>query len=372
MKYLLRGSCLAFIALLLLPSALVQAANSISQLVPFQGRLHNSSGNVVSDGVYDLSFYIYDTPTGGEFVWSENHTQVSVIHGYVNVLLGATEGASFSENSVDFSTQKYLSISIEGGQEMFPRHQLVPTFHAFNATKLGGEDASTYAQVTYVDNEITTVTSAVNNITTNISAIVSARFVEGGNVASEAVDSQTLDDMDSSEFLHATQTQDFVPVGAIVTWPTETLPSSGAYVECNGAYLEPSAYPELFAVLAYKYGSSGTKFKLPDYRGMFLRGWDHYAGNDPDSYSRKVSATNATSFDGVGSYQSGETKAHNHGYTGAVGTGHPDGSGDNTTAGSTNSYPTLTQLKDVGGSETRPTNLSVMYIIKASSITPTP
>ncbi len=372
MKYLLRGSVLAFIALFLLPSAFVQAANSITQLVPFQGRLHNSSGNVVSDGVYDISFYIYDTSTGGEFVWSENHTQVSVIHGYVNVLLGATQGASFPENGVDFSTQKYLSISIEGGQEMFPRHQLVPTFHAFNADKLGGEDASTYAQITYVDNEITTVTSAVNSISTNINTIVSTRFVNSGNVAAEAVDSQTLDNMDSSEFLHATQIQDFVPVGAIITWPTDTIPNGSPYIECDGKAYDPAVYPELYAVLGHRYGSDGTKFRVPDYRGMFLRGWDHYAGNDPDSTNRTVSATNLTKTDGVGSYQGDQHKEHNHGYTGVEGTGHPDGSGDNTSIGYVNSYPTKTQLKDEGGSETRPKNLSVMYIIKASSYTPTP
>ncbi len=368
MKYLLQGGLLTFIALFLLPSAFVQAANSINQLVPFQGRLHNSSGNVVSDGVYDISYYIYETPTGGEFVWSENHTQVSVIHGYVNVLLGATEGASFSEKSVDFSTQKYLSISIEGGQEMFPRHQLVPTFHAFNADKLGGEDASTYAQITYVDDEITIVTSAVATISSNIETVVSSRFVNSGNVAAEAVNSQTLGNMESSEFLHATQTQDFVPVGAIVTWPSATPPASGAYVECDGKSYDPAVYPELFAVLGNSYGTDGTKFRVPDYRGMFLRGWDHYAGNDPDASSRTVSATNATLNDGVGSYQGDDNKEHSH----SIPTYTDDGKSGYIARGSTHTQANNSVTNKAGGSESRPKNLSVMYIIKASSSTPTP
>jgi hypothetical protein len=159
----------------LLPITLANAqTNAITQLVPFQGRLHDSEGKVVDDGVYDLTFYVYDTATGGAFVWSENHAQVSVIHGYVNVLLGGTESGKFADKNVDFSTQKYLSISINGGQEMFPRHQLVPTFHSYDAHKLGGKDPDYYATdlevikiVERVDEDISDVDGKVNTLITD-------------------------------------------------------------------------------------------------------------------------------------------------------------------------------------------------------------
>ena len=70
-------------------AAVTQAANEISRLVPFQGRLHGTDNKAVADGVYDITFNVYDTPTGGTPSWTESHAQVSVIHGYVNVLLGA-------------------------------------------------------------------------------------------------------------------------------------------------------------------------------------------------------------------------------------------------------------------------------------------
>lgn len=193
----------AFLALTLMGGLLlnatitpaVQAAtNAITQLVPFQGRLHNSAGNVVQDGVYDLTFYVYETATGGEFVWSESHTQVSVIHGYVNVLLGGTQGSDFDSNDVDFSTQKYLSISIDGGQEMFPRHQLVPTFHAYDASKLGGKDADTYAQIDYVDSEIDAKNSAMNTRMVD---------VEGKFTGAKSKDADKLDGLNSSDFLRS-------------------------------------------------------------------------------------------------------------------------------------------------------------------------
>jgi len=183
----------------LLPVTLANAqTNAITQLVPFQGRLHNSEGNVVPDGVYDLTFYIYETATGGEFVWSENHSQVSVIHGYVNVLLGGTESGKFSDKSVDFSTQKYLSISIDAGQEMFPRHQLVPTFHAYDASKLGGIDAADYATDVEVTKIIERVDGDIADVSTVISTLVSDRFeVSDTNKAKHASYADNAGKLDS-------------------------------------------------------------------------------------------------------------------------------------------------------------------------------
>lgn len=334
------------------------AANAITQLVPFQARLHNSEGNVVQDGIYDLTFYVYETPTGGEFVWSESHTQVSVIHGYVNVLLGGTESGKFEDKNVDFSTQKYLSISIDGGQEMFPRHQLVPTFHSYNASKLGGKDADTYAQITYVTNEINAVNTIINtnktNVDTTINSLVSDKFVTGKNIAKDA---DKLDGHDSAYFLPSTHTKDLVPVGTILTWPAGTLPEG--YVECNGQYLSKTTYAALYSILGTTYGSTASDFRVPDYRGLFLRGWAHgYTAYDPDS-SR-----------GIGSYQADDFKSHVHGYTGVQGNARPDGSGDSTTTGSSLSYPRQSELDYEGGNETRPKNKAVMYIIKVKSFQP--
>lgn len=147
-----RGAFLALTLIggLFINTAVIQqthAANEISRLVPFQGRLHGTDNKAVADGVYDINFNIYDTPTGGTPAWTESHGQVSVIHGYVNVLLGAispmhdvnyanvtgTPAYDASKNNVDFTTKKYLGISINGGVEMFPRSQLVPSFHAYTA-----------------------------------------------------------------------------------------------------------------------------------------------------------------------------------------------------------------------------------------------
>lgn len=60
-------------------------------------------------------------------------------------------------------------------------------------------------------------------------------------------------------------------VGTIITWPTGNNPSdykSGSlynWLDCDGSTFSQSSYPDLYRVL----GSS----KLPNYKGMFLRGY---------------------------------------------------------------------------------------------------
>lgn len=348
-----RLTTFCLVALLTLPAV---AVNQIQQLVPFQGRLHNSDGNVVADGVYDLTFYLYDTATGGESLWSENHGQVSVIHGYVNVLLGATDGGQFEDSNVSFSSQKYLSISINGGQEMFPRHQLVPTFHAYNADKLGGKDANTYAQITYVDDELSTVNTSITNINTNINNTISNRFVSSGNTAKNA---DKLDNLNSTDFLRSTKNNDLVPLGTVLIWPASAaIPAD--YRECNGATLNKTTYSALYSVLQGTYGETTSDFKIPDYRGYFLRGWANGSSVDPDRTSRSGGDT-------VGSTQSGEIQSHSHTYR-----GHMDSAGNlqeggnfpfvGERGGSSETYSN--NIYATGGNETRPVNRAVMFIIK--------
>lgn len=336
-------------------SAELLAVNQITQLVPFQGRLHNSEGNVVADGVYDLTFYIYETPTGGEFKWSENHAQVSVIHGYVNVLLGATDAGKFSGASVDFSKEKYLSISINGGQEMFPRHQLVPTFHSYDSKKLGGKEADEWATDKELENAINGVNTSINTINTNITTTISSRFVNSGNVAKEAI---KLDGKVKTDFLMKEERNDLVPIGTVLIWPSNVTPPAD-YTECNGKYLNKSTYSSLYSVLGTRYGSTSSDFRVPDYRGLFLRGWTNGANQYDPSYTRAIGSVQTESF-----------KSHTHPLIEAISKDHT-GATDYSEPGSPltgeatrGQVDRTTHIRATGGSETRPDNRAVMFIIK--------
>lgn len=67
-----------------------------------------------------------------------------------------------------------------------------------------------------------------------------------------------------------------VPIGAILPFSSHIVPAD--YVECDGGEYSISDFPDLYEVIGnrYSYGTASEgKFKVPDYRGYFLRGWEH-------------------------------------------------------------------------------------------------
>lgn len=149
-----------------------------------------------------------------------------------------------------------------------------------------------------------------------------------------------------------------VTTGSVIAWPTESAPAG--FLECNGAAKSNTTYSALYAVIGNTFGTgtATATFKLPDLRGEFIRGWDHGAGNDPDSSTRTDRGDGTTS-DHVGTWQSGAFASHRHGtyayhdpvrFSGGVGYS-PSGQG---------SYWTTYD----GGKENRPRNMNFMYIIK--------
>ncbi|MDN2709786.1 phage tail protein [Janthinobacterium sp. SUN118] len=74
------------------------------------------------------------------------------------------------------------------------------------------------------------------------------------------------------------------PVGAVIAFAgtiADTSIEAWGWMVCDGRLLGVSQYPELFATLGYLYGGANDTFRLPDYRGCFLRG--RAAGTDTDA-----------------------------------------------------------------------------------------
>jgi microcystin-dependent protein len=71
------------------------------------------------------------------------------------------------------------------------------------------------------------------------------------------------------------------PVGAILPFPKAEVPAG--YLELDGSLQSMVSYPDLATYLGTTYNTGGEPagyFRLPDYRGEFLRGWDHGRGVD--------------------------------------------------------------------------------------------
>ena len=152
---------------------------------------------------------------------------------------------------------------------------------------------------------------------------------------------------------------DDVPVSTIIQVANETVPSG--YLECNGATISRTTYAVLFASVStlYGVGDGSTTFELPDFRGEFLRGWDHAAGNDPNAATRTDAGDGSTTGDHVGTKQADGIGSHTHTFPSGITHGsQPESvSQPGIIAGTVTSAST-------GGDETRPLNINVMFCIR--------
>ena len=183
-----------------------------------------------------------------------------------------------------------------------------------------------------------------------------------------------------------------MPVGAVVAFagtlgppqpngssPQNNCGESGDYstdpVEawgwmfCDGRTLSRDRYPELFQVLGYRYGGSDSDFRIPDYRGYFLRGTDCGRQLDPNRSERKDAA--GYSSEQVGSTQEDALQCHRHSYVQPKGeTSAQPGSGTAVAAAvpdQCTGYPDEKVCNSgvkTSEEETRPVNIYVNYLIK--------
>ena len=70
-----------------------------------------------------------------------------------------------------------------------------------------------------------------------------------------------------------------VSPGFVMAYAMNTSAPLG-WLACDGSSVSTTTYANLFAVIGYVYGGSGANFNLPDYRAMFLRGYDNGRGAD--------------------------------------------------------------------------------------------
>ena len=171
-----------------------------------------------------------------------------------------------------------------------------------------------------------------------------------------------------------------IPTGTILTFGA-TNPPSG-FLECNGSAISRSTYASLFSILSTTHGAGdgSSTFNIPDLRGQFVRGWDNSAGVDAsrafgssqtDQNKNHTHTTDSQSLTGSVSHLSGSlannpgsasgiiTKLSPASAIGARSSGSANASGISIDA--THSH---TISSSGGGTEARPKNIALMYIIK--------
>lgn len=96
-----------------------------------QGVLKNADGSTVPDGAnYTLTFKLWDAETGGTAVWMETKTNVSILGGLYEVVLGS--GATVL--NAPFDKPYYLGVSLGtgSGEEFIPRPRLASAPYALS------------------------------------------------------------------------------------------------------------------------------------------------------------------------------------------------------------------------------------------------
>lgn len=147
---------------------------------------------------------------------------------------------------------------------------------------------------------------------------------------------------------------------------------------CDGSEISRAGYPRLFQLLGDAYGDAAEdKFRLPDYRGAFLRGVNgsRDPSRDPDAASRSGSGPgdSGNSGNAVGSLQEQQFQEHEHEIQTAP---VPITPGDNpppvqvvrdviSPTTRIDCRPGTVDSSECFGKETRPVNLYVNFLIKA-------
>lgn len=193
-----------------------------------------------------------------------------------------------------------------------------------------------------------------------------------------------------------------IPTGAIVPYAANSAPSG--WLLCDGSLygrtaLDPSPQVNLFSAIGTTYGAGDglTNFAVPDLRGMFVRGFDNGRGIDPLRVFGTTQADDFKSHD----HTAGAESAHTHAFSGTTGVDSPDHTHGyartnfvaSRTAGSPGQITGISEtfvnssgastrhthpfsgtsaagsahthtISSQGGTETRPQNVAMNYIIK--------
>jgi microcystin-dependent protein len=199
--------------------------------IRYNGRL--KSYNYPANGNLAFNFKIYDISEGGTALWESGNQNIILSSGIFTYIIKP------NESMVDWRKKDLWLQIVVDGRELLPREKITAqpyAFHSYSCENLSS------------NNEI--------------------KIEIGGNTAYIGLDGNSL-------YYKSGQRAEKeclgVPPGTVIAFAGNNGPKG--YLLCDGKEVDVSRYPDLFRAIGTIYGGNGTsKFKLPDFRGMFLRG----------------------------------------------------------------------------------------------------
>ena len=222
-----------------------------------------------------------------------------------------------------------------------------------NSVTIGSTDFTKLVDVTVTATEINSLDGASSTQTMQAQMDEKAPLASPALTGTPTAPTPTAGDSSTQIATTAfvgTQVAASTPAGAVLSFAMATPPTG--WLECDGAAIGRSTYATLFAAIGETFGNGdgSTTFNLPDLRGVFVRGWANTKAN-VDADNMYDAGRN------FGTEQADAFKSHTHTFRGVAGS---SGSG----VGSRESQPVTRTTDAVGGVETRPRNVALMYCIK--------
>jgi len=197
--------------------------------IRYTGRL--KSYQALVNGTKQMNFKLYDSETNGTLLWASGVMSVSVTSG----IFVSTLTPTFDLGTV---SALWLEITIDN-KTLSPREKIMAQAYALHS------QSSEVLSVSSGEIQVKIGTS-----TAYIGISRNRMYVKSQTAA-------------GSEYLG-------VPPGTVIAYAGSNIPVG--YLPCDGRTLNISDYPELYSAIGLTYGGDASSFRLPDFRGMFLRG----------------------------------------------------------------------------------------------------
>lgn len=124
MKTMFRIAILCFLS-----GIFVASAWAVPSMINYQGAMVDSDG-VPADGIFSITFSMWDDPASGNLLWNETQATVEIIDGLFDVMLGSVNPITrqvFDDDSV------WLEVQIGANPAMDPRQRIATVAYAFHA-----------------------------------------------------------------------------------------------------------------------------------------------------------------------------------------------------------------------------------------------
>ncbi|OYD15245.1 hypothetical protein CH333_06245 [candidate division WOR-3 bacterium JGI_Cruoil_03_44_89] len=103
---------------------------AIPRMINFQGFLTDATGDTALTGTYDMEFAIYNALSGGDVLWGETQSGISVDNGVFNVILG--ENNAIPDSVFLNYTDLYLELKVSN-QTLSPRQKIVSVGRSYKS-----------------------------------------------------------------------------------------------------------------------------------------------------------------------------------------------------------------------------------------------